>query len=40
VITNANSAGAVISRRIILGVYRRGMSSPSFPVTLDMMVEK
>jgi Tfp pilus assembly protein PilV len=40
VITNVNTAGAVISRRIVLGVFRRGMSSPSFPVTLDMMVEK
>jgi prepilin-type N-terminal cleavage/methylation domain-containing protein len=40
VITNTNTAGAVISRRIILGVFRRGMRSPSFPVTLDVVVEK
>jgi prepilin-type N-terminal cleavage/methylation domain-containing protein len=40
IVDNTNVAGAVISRRIILGVFRRGMRSPSFPVTLDMMVEK
>jgi prepilin-type N-terminal cleavage/methylation domain-containing protein len=40
VITNTSVARAVISRRIILGVFRRGMRSISFPVTLDMMVEK
>jgi prepilin-type N-terminal cleavage/methylation domain-containing protein len=40
VITNVNPAGVVISRRILLGVFRRGMRSPTLPVTLDMMVEK
>lgn len=40
VIMNTNAAQVPISRRIILGVFRRGMSSPSFPVTLDVMVEK
>lgn len=40
VITNTNPARAVISRRIILGVFRRGMRSPTLPVTLDMLVEK
>jgi prepilin-type N-terminal cleavage/methylation domain-containing protein len=40
IITNTSVARAVISRRIILGVFRRGMRSISFPVTLDMMVEK
>jgi len=40
VITNTNSAQAAISRRIILGVFRRGMSTPTYPVTLDMQVEK
>ena len=41
VITDVNPAsGVVTSRRIILGAFRRGMSSPSFPVTLDVMVEK
>jgi len=40
VITNVNPAGAVISRRIILGVFRRGMRSISYPIALDVMVEK
>lgn len=41
VITGVNATtGVVTSRRIILGVFRRGMRSPSFPVTLDVMVEK
>ena len=40
VITNTNTAQAIISRRIILGVFRRGMSTPTYPVTLDMQVEK
>jgi Tfp pilus assembly protein PilV len=40
VITNVNSARVPISRRIILGVFRRGMASPSLPVTLDVMLEK
>jgi type II secretory pathway pseudopilin PulG len=40
VVTNVNPARAVISKRIILGVFRRGMRSPSYPVTLDMLVEK
>jgi prepilin-type N-terminal cleavage/methylation domain-containing protein len=41
IITNVNTATQVVtSRRIILGVFRRGMSSPSLPITLDVMVEK
>lgn len=40
VITNTNTAQVSISRRIILGVFRRGMRSPSLPVTLDVIVEK
>lgn len=41
VITNTNPASqVVISRRIILGVFRRGMRSASYPVTLDVLVEK
>jgi hypothetical protein len=41
VITGVNpTSGVVTSRRIILGVFRRGMRSPSFPVSLDVMVEK
>jgi prepilin-type N-terminal cleavage/methylation domain-containing protein len=31
---------AVTGRRIILGVFRRGMKSPTLPVTLDVMVSK
>jgi len=27
-------------RRIILGVFRRGMRTPTYPITLDTMVEK
>jgi len=27
-------------RRIILGVFRRGMTTPTYPITLDTMVEK
>lgn len=40
VITNTNASQAVISRRIILGVFRRGMQTPTMPVTLDLQVEK
>jgi hypothetical protein len=40
VITNVNAGQVVVSRRIILGVFRRGMRTPSYPVTLDVMVEK
>jgi Tfp pilus assembly protein PilV len=40
VITNTNSVSALISRRIILGVFRRGMQTPTLPVTLDVQVEK
>lgn len=40
VITNINSAQVVISRRIILGVFRRGMQTPTLPITLDVQVEK
>jgi type II secretory pathway pseudopilin PulG len=41
VVTGVNpTSGVVTSRRIILGVFRRGMRSPSFPVSLDVMVEK
>jgi Tfp pilus assembly protein PilV len=40
VISNVNSARVPISRRIILGVFRRGMASLSLPVTLDVMLEK
>jgi prepilin-type N-terminal cleavage/methylation domain-containing protein len=44
VITNpstfATPGQLVFARRIILGVFRRGMRTPSYPVTLDVMVEK
>jgi prepilin-type N-terminal cleavage/methylation domain-containing protein len=40
VITNTNAARVPISRRIIVGVFRRGMASSSLPVTLDVMLEK
>lgn len=38
--TNPNSPQTVTSRRIILGVFRRGMKSPTLPITLDVLVEK
>jgi len=41
VMTTSNpTSGTVTGRRIILGVYRRGMKSPMYPVTIDTMVEK
>jgi type II secretory pathway pseudopilin PulG len=40
VITNVNQANVVISRRIILGVFRPGMQTLTLPVTLDVQVEK
>jgi prepilin-type N-terminal cleavage/methylation domain-containing protein len=41
VMNNQNPSSQVVtSRRIILGVFRRGMSSPTLPITLDVMVEK
>jgi len=40
VITNTNASQVVVSRRIILSVFRRGMTTPTYPVTLDLQVEK
>jgi prepilin-type N-terminal cleavage/methylation domain-containing protein len=41
IITTTNPAsGTVTGRRIILGVFRKGMKSPSYPITIDTMVEK
>ena len=42
IITNTNSANTnvVVSRRIILGVFRLGMQTPTLPITLDVQVEK
>jgi prepilin-type N-terminal cleavage/methylation domain-containing protein len=40
VIMNTNTANVPISRRIILGVFRRGMATPTLPVSLDVTLEK
>lgn len=32
--------GTVVGRRIIVGTFRRGMKTPTFPVSLDSMVSK
>jgi prepilin-type N-terminal cleavage/methylation domain-containing protein len=41
VITNvATNPQVVVYRRIVLGVMRRGMQTPTLPVTLDVQVEK
>ena len=40
VITYGNPQFVTTGRRIILGVFRRGMRTPSLPITLDTMVEK
>ena len=32
--------GTVIGRRIIVGAFRRGMKTPTYPVSLDTMVSK
>jgi len=41
VITFTNSLNnAPTGKRIILGVFRRGMKSPTLPVTLDVLVSK
>jgi prepilin-type N-terminal cleavage/methylation domain-containing protein len=41
IITTTNTtSGTVTGRRIILGVFRKGMKSVSYPVTIDTMVEK
>jgi prepilin-type N-terminal cleavage/methylation domain-containing protein len=37
---NATPGQLVFARRIILGVFRRGMRTPTYPITLDVMVEK
>lgn len=38
-VTNVNN-GAVTGRRIIVGTFRRGMKTPTYPVSLDTMVSK
>lgn len=40
VITIVNPQQVVTGKRIIVGVFRRGMKTPSLPITLDTMVEK
>lgn len=36
----ANPPNVIVGRRIVLGVFRRGMRTPSLPITLDAMVGK
>ncbi len=38
-VTNGNN-GPVTGKRVIVGVFRRGMKNPTFPVSLDTMVSK
>jgi prepilin-type N-terminal cleavage/methylation domain-containing protein len=38
--TVANGNNVVTGKRIIVGVFRRGMKTVSLPITLDTMVEK
>jgi prepilin-type N-terminal cleavage/methylation domain-containing protein len=38
-VTNGTN-GPVTGKRIIVGVFRRGMKNPAFPVSLDTMVSK
>jgi hypothetical protein len=40
VLTVTNAQQSITGRRIIVGVFRRGMKTPTLPVTLDSMVEK
>jgi len=40
VVTVTNGAGAVTGRRIIVGAFRRGMKTLTYPVSLDTMVSK
>jgi prepilin-type N-terminal cleavage/methylation domain-containing protein len=41
VVTTVNPQNNVVTgKRIILGVFRRGMQAPTLPITLDTMVEK
>jgi hypothetical protein len=40
VITIVNPQNVVTGKRIILGVFRPGMKTPTLPITLDTMVEK
>ena len=38
--TNSGTVPTVTGRRIVVGVFRSGMESPTLPVTLDTLVER
>jgi hypothetical protein len=40
IMTAENTANVVVYRRIVLGVFRRGMQTPTLPIILDVQVEK
>lgn len=40
VITVTNPSQVVTGKRFIVGVFRRGMKTPTLPITLDSMLEK
>ncbi len=40
VVTLTNTQGAVIGKRFVVGVFRRGMKTPTLPITLDTMVQR
>ena len=40
IIAVTNTQGVVTGKRIIVGVFRRGMQTPTLPITLDTIVEK
>ncbi len=40
VVTRTNVNGIVTSKRFILGVLRRGMKTPTLPITLDTVVSR
>jgi len=40
VVTAVNAQNVVTGKRVLLGVFRRGMQAPTLPITLDTMVEK
>jgi len=40
VITLTNPQGAVVGKRFLVGVFRRGMKTPTLPVTLDSTVQR
>jgi prepilin-type N-terminal cleavage/methylation domain-containing protein len=40
VITLTNAQGVVVGKRFLVGVFRRGMKTPTLPITLDTMVQR